>query len=192
MEIYTGYIVAEGESNPYSVWIPAKNGSPVFKSFKSFGSNASSFDSTDLSTLKSAAEKCYMINEPTAQSGYLYDENSGMATIEENNYNPDITTIRDVRGRTHSANRFSTPHDGEYVSSPHASPADNGLQTYLPSSAAGTQINTYTNAPSGHHSTLGIGTKVLVVYPDGKGVGYIIGQIPNVDETSTIIKDITG
>lgn len=44
----------------------------------------------------------------------------------------------------------------------------------------------------GKHVTLGMGTKVLVVYPDGRGTGYIIGQVPFPDETSKIIKDITG
>lgn len=191
MDIFTGYIVQEGETNPYSVWIPAKNGGAIFKNFKSFGSNTGKFKPLDLNTIQAGAEKCYMIIEPTAQGPYLYDMVSGINTIQEHNPSPDNTTIRDVNGMRTSANIFSTPHDGESVSSPHTSPAENGLQIYLPGSYEGTKYSSYTNAPSGHHTTLDIGTRVLVVYPDGKGVGYIIGQIPFADETSKIIKDIS-
>jgi hypothetical protein len=191
MDIFTGYIVQADETNPYSVWIPAKNGGAVFKNFKSFGSNVGSFNALDLNTIQSSAEKCYMIIEPTAQGTYLYDMISGISTVQEFNASPDNTTIRDVNGMQTSANTFTMPHDGESIFSPHTNPADNGLQIYLPGSSAGTCYSSYTNAPAGHHTTLDIGTKVLVVYPDGKGVGYIIGQIPFPDETSKIIKDIS-
>ncbi|MBQ7820507.1 MAG: hypothetical protein IJ341_12535 [Bacteroidales bacterium] len=192
MEIYVGYIVREGETNPYSVWIPTKNGGATFKNFKTFASNASSFNSLDLNTLQAGSEKCYMIMEPTAQNSYMYDTLSGLGTVQEHNYNPGLSSIRDVKSTVDMANEFFSPHDGEYVESAHANPAYNGLQIYLPSSSHGTEINSFTNAPGGHHTTLEPGTKVLVMYPDGRGVGYIVGQIPFPDETSKIIKDITG
>lgn len=192
MEIYTGYIVAEDETNPYSVWVPAKNNGGIFKRFKTFASNAGDFNGVDLSIVQSSAEKCYMIIEPTAQSPYLYDNMSGLATIEENNPSPDINTVKNVKNMSKPVNRYFTPHHGESDYTPHSNPAANGLQTYLPGSFSGTEINTFMNAPGGRHTTLGIGTKVLIVYPDGRGTGYIIGQIPFPDDTSKVLKDILG
>lgn len=191
MDIFTGYIVQSNETNPYSVWMPAKNGAVFFKSFKSLGNNAGPVNSIDLATVQAAAELCYMITEPTAQGGYLFDQESGVSTVEEYNPDPDMTTVRDIRRVQNITNTFSAAHDGECAASPHSYPAANGLQTYLPGSYLGTQINTYTNAPAGHHTTLDIGTRVLVVYPNGGGVGYIIGQIPFADETSKILKAIS-
>lgn len=190
MELYTGYIVKNDETNPYSVWIPAKNGGVLFKFFKCFGINTGTFNNIDFATIQAGAEKCYMIIEPTAQGPYLYDVSSGLATIEENNPSPDFNTVRDVKNMKNISNIYSAPCDNSYVSSPHSLPAVNGLQIFHPNSMAGTYINTYTNAPGGHHTTLDIGTKVLVAYPDGRGIGYIIGQIPYADETSKIIKNI--
>lgn len=189
MDIYTGYIVRSDETNPYSVWIPAKNSGGVFKIFKSFGMNASLFDPVDLAGLQAAAEKCYMITEPTAQGPYLYS-NDGMATVQEFNTSPSRETIKMVNGAETLANEYGPPASGSNFS-PHTSPAQNGLQVYLPGASDGTFLNSYTNAPGGHHTTLDIGTRVLVVYPDRKSVGYIIGQIPFLDETSKIIKDIS-
>ena len=147
MEIYTGYIVAEDETNPYSVWIPAKNNGGIFKRFKTFASNASDFTAVDLGILQSSAEKCYMIIETTAQSPYLYDSASGLGTMEENNPSPDINTLRNVKTMLNPANRYYSPHHGEHDQTPHSNPAVNGLQTYLPGSMVGTEINTYMNAP---------------------------------------------
>ena len=189
MELYTGYIVQEGETNPYSVWIPAKNGAFTLKHFKTFGSNASNFSVIDMNACQVAAEKCFIVIEPTAQSNYWYDTDSGYATVEENNPNPSRDTIPRVKESNKSINHYSAPHEGESVTSVHSAPAVNGLQTFLPGGPQGTIVNTYANKPGGRHTTLGIGTKVLVAFPDGGGIGYIIGQIPGKDETSTVIRN---
>lgn len=189
MELYTGYIVQQGETNPYSVWIPAKNGGITFKRFSTFASNASDFSVIDLAQCQAAAEECYIVIEPTAQGDYLYDSASGYATVEENNPNPSRDTISSVEGGQAPVKRFFAPHEGETVHCMHSNPAANGLQTFLPSTSMGTLINTYADMPGGKHTTLDIGTKVLVAYPDGRGIGYIIGQIPGKDKTSLIIKN---
>ena len=189
MDIYTGYIVRSNETNPYSVWIPAKNSGGIFKIFKSFGMNTSLFEPLDLVSLQNASEQCYMITEPTAQGPYLYS-GDGLATVQEFNPSPNKETIKNVTGQKAVSNRYYSPGNGS-IFSPHTLPAQNGLQIYLPGSVDGTTINSYVNAPGGHHTTLDIGTRVLVVYPDRKSVGYIIGQIPFLDETSKIIKDIS-
>lgn len=189
MELYTGYIVQKDETNPYSVWIPAKNGGITFKHFTTFGSNASNFSVIDLAQCQAAAEKCYIVIEPTAQGDYWYDTDSGYATVEENNPNPSRNTIPNVKDSNNTPNRYSAPHEGETVISAHSSPAINGLQTFLPNTSTGTIINTYANMAGGRHTTLDIGTKVLVAFPDNRGIGYIIGQIPGIDSTSSVIRN---
>lgn len=44
--------------------------------------------------------------------------------------------------------------------------------------------------PGGNYCTLGIGTKVLVIFPDNTSYGYIIRQIPYDEEMSTVIKNL--
>jgi hypothetical protein len=87
--------------------------------------------------------------------------------------------------------RYSTSGDGEMLQSPHTRPAANWLQTYHPNQVEGTEVNTFSNGPKGNFSTLPIGTKVMISYPDDKGIGYIIRQIPYDDEMSKVIKKIT-
>lgn len=114
----------------------------------------------------------------------------GYATKEDNIAYLDESTAKDVKDKSVVENYYSSPNDGRFVSSPHGYPAYNFLQVFYPMPEDGTQLNTYTNAPGGNYSTLGIGTKVLVVYPDFKGIGYIIRQIPYDDEMSKIIKNL--
>lgn len=189
MELYTGYIVQKDETNPYSVWIPAKNGGITFKHFTNFGANASEFSVIDLTQCQAAAEKCYIVIEPTAQGDYWYDTDSGYATVEENNPNPSRDTIPNIKDTKEIGNRYSAPNEGDTVFSVHSSPAVHGLQTFLPSTSSGTTINTYANMPGGRHTTLDIGTRVLVAFPDNRSIGYIIGQIPGADKTASVIRN---
>lgn len=51
----------------------------------------------------------------------------------------------------------------------------------------GTKVNYYINSAGGNFVTLSQGTKVLVIFPEGSGIGYIIRQIPDEDEISRLI-----
>lgn len=191
MKIFTGYIVGKNETNPVSVWIPAKHGFSVLKSNKGFGSNANNLTLADLSYARMRAEKCYFTSEFSSQGPYIFDDSNGFATKEDNIAYLDETTVKDVRGKKFVENKYSSPHEGKPVLSPHAYPAANFLQTFYPMPEGGTFINTFMNAPGGNYATLGIGTRVMVVYPDDMNIGYIIRQIPYEDEMSKIIKNLT-
>lgn len=190
MKIYTGYIVGKNETNPVSVWIPAKHGFSALKPNKGFGSNAGNLDLLDLSYARMRAEKCYYSTELSSQGPYIFDDSNGFATKEDNIAFLDETTVKDVRENSTSVNRYFIPGEGTLVQTPHANPAVNFLQTFYPMPAEGTIVRTYMNAPGGNYATLGIGTKVLIVYPDSKNIGYIIRQIPYDDEMSKVIKNL--
>jgi hypothetical protein len=186
MNIYTGYIVRQNEKNPYSVWIPAKNHGGPMKRFKTFGTNTQDIAMTDILDMQSAAEKCYVISPLNSQGDYIYDEITGFATVEEHNPNPDNNDIANLRYKK-ASNRYSAPGDGEVTLSAHSYPAANILQTFLFDSTMGTPLNSYNNYPGGRYTTLPMGMRVLIVYPDNGGTGYIVGQIPSPDNISTAL-----
>ena len=190
MKTYIGYIVGKNETNPVSVWIPSKHGFSPLKPNRGFGSNADNLTLTDLSYARMRAEKCYFTTELSSQGPYIFDDSNGFATKEDNIAYLDETTAKDVRGKKFVDNKFSNPNEGSSTGSPHSFPAVNFLQTFYAGPQDGTHINTFMNAPGGNYATLGIGTKVLIIYPDGKNIGYIIRQIPYEDEMSKVIKNL--
>lgn len=192
MKSYIGYIVGKEETNPVSVWIPSKSGYCTYGSSKGFGSNAGNLSLVDLAFIRMNAEKCYLSTEMSSQGPYLYDDANGYATKEDNIAVLDDNTVKNVKDKQIVANKYSSPGDGEFIHSPHSNPASNWLQTYYPQTVEGAEINTYSNAPGGNYCTMSIGTKVLVSYPDDKGIGFIIRQIPYDDEMSKVIKDLSG
>lgn len=192
MKSYIGYVVGKEETNPISVWIPAKSGYFSFGSSRGFGSNAGNMSLLDLAYMRMNCDKCYLSTEMSSQGPYLYDDANGFSTKEDNIAFLDIDTVKNVKEKSRVANKYSSPGDGEFIKSPHSSPAENWLQTYYPQQVDGAEINTFSNAPGGNYCTMTIGTKVLVNFPDDKGVGYIIRQIPYDDEMSKVIKDLTG
>lgn len=170
MKSYIGYVVGKEETNPISVWIPAKSGYIKFGFTKGFGSNTGNLTLSDLATMRMNSEKCYMASELCANGPYNYDDSNGYSTIEENIPYLDETTAKDVKNEKFIENRFSSPGDREFIKSPHSYPAVNYLQTYYPQDEAGAEINIFANCPGGSYNTLSIGTKVLVVFPDERGI----------------------
>jgi hypothetical protein len=193
MKSYIGYVVGKEETNPISVWIPAKGGYGKYGANRGFGSNAGNMTLLDLAFMRTNAEKCYLSSEMNAGGSYNFDDSNGFVTLEDNISGIDETTVKDVKNMDSSkvAVRHSAPGDGEFLQSPHTRPAANWLQTYYPQQVEGAEINVYSNAPKGTFTTLPIGTKVMVSYPDEKGIGYIIRQIPYDDEMSKVIKNVT-
>lgn len=192
MKSYIGYIVGKEETNPVTVWIPSKSGYFSFGSTKGFGSNAGNLSLVDLAFMRQNAEKCYISTEMSSQGPYLYDDANGFSTKEDNIAVLDETTVKNVKDKAVVPNKYSSPGDGEFIQSPHSRPAENWLQTYYPQQVEGAEINTFSNAPGGNYCTMSIGTKVMVSYPDDKGIGFIIRQIPYDDEMSKVIKDLSG
>lgn len=190
MRIYTGYIIRKNETNPVSVWIPSKHGFSKMKPHKGFGSNADNLTLVDLEHARQRAEKCYFSTELTSQGPYIFDDSNGFATKEDNIAYIDATTAKEIIPGKSAENKFTRPGEGSTVSSPHGYPAINFLQTFYAMPQGGTTVNTFMNAPGGNYATLGIGTKVLVVYPDDMNIGYIIRQIPYDDEMSKVIKNL--
>lgn len=184
---YIGYVVGKNETNPYSVWIPGKNGFTSMGVSRGLGSNTGNKTLMDLSDMILASEKCYFTSEMTSQPPYLYDSSNGFATREDNIAVLDETTAKNVKTKTIAPNRYSMPGAYEEIYSPHANPASNFLQTFYAMPQEGSQINYYLNSAGGNFVTLSQGTKVLVIFPDGRGIGYILRQIPDEDEISRLI-----
>lgn len=184
---YIGYIVSKDKTNPYSVWIPAKNGVTVTGSKKGFGDNTGNMTLSDIYNMRLAAEDCYYTSEMSSQPPYLYDSSNGYATREEHIPVLDRSTAKNVKDKIFSPNRYSMPGVNEDVLSPHGNPAINFLQTFYSMPQDGTRFNYYMNSAGGNFVTLAEGTKVLVIFPEGKGIGYIIRVIPELDEISRYI-----
>lgn len=187
---YIGYVVGKEETNPISVWIPAKHGFANMGSKKGFGSNAGNMSLIDLADARIRSEKCYITSEMSSQGPYIYDDTNGYSTKEDNIAFLDQNTAKNVKDKSFAPNKYSAPSDGDFIKSPHGSPAANFLQIFYPQPIDGTQINLYSNSPGGNFSLLSIGTKVMVEFPDGKGVGYITRQIPGDDDMSRLLKTI--
>lgn len=184
---YIGYIIGKDKTNPYSVWIPAKNGVTVTGSKRGFGSNTGNMTLLDIGNMRLAAEECYYTSEMSSQPPYLYDSANGFATREEHIAILDETTAKNVKNKTFSENMYNMPGNGVEILTPHGRPASNFLQTFYAMPQDGTHINYYMNSAGGNFVTLSEGTKVLVIFPEGKGIGYIIRVIPDADEISRYI-----
>ena len=190
MATYIGYIVGKNETNPFSVFIPARSGIQSFQMSDGFGKNAGKWDETILAKMRAAADKCYWTSEPSSTSGNYFDDVNGYTTVEENQFHLDSTNAKDLANSNFARNTTSSPVDNAYIRSPFFSPAANLCRNYVPSSVYGMGLNSFTNVPSGTNTTMRIGTKVLVEFPDNGGVGYILKQLPNKDEFSAAIIDI--
>jgi hypothetical protein len=190
MATYIGYVVGKNETNPFSVFIPARSGIQSFVASDGFGKNAGKWDEGVLAKMRAAADKCYWTSEPTSTSGNYYDDLNGYTTVEENQFHLDSTNAKDITKGDFVRNSTSSPVDTVYVRSPFFYPASNLCRNYVPSSVYGMRLNSFINVPSGTNTTMRIGTKVLVEFPDNSGVGYIIRQLPGKDEFSAAIVDL--
>lgn len=190
MATYIGYVVGKNESNPFSVFIPARSGMASFNMSDGFGTNAGKWGLDVLSKMLAASEKCYLASEPDSSVGDYFDTVNGYTTVEENQGALNSDTAKDVTGDNIARNTTSSPLDNYYVRSPFFSPAGNLTRGYIPSSIYGMKMESFTNAPGGSYSTLRTGSKVLVEFPDGSGVGYIVKQLPGNDKFSQSIKSL--
>lgn len=190
MATYIGYVVGRNETNPFSIFIPARSGISSFKSSKGFGTNAGNWGLDELGIMIGAAEKCYLSSELSSNCGNFFDDANGYATVEENQFHLDGTTAKDVRGDKLATNSTSEPLESGSISSPFFYPSVNLVRSYWPSSINGNFMNSFTNVPGGKYTTLRVGSKVLVDFPDGSGVGYIIRQLPDSDQYSQAIKKL--
>lgn len=188
--IEVGYVVGKEETNPISVWFPSKGGFNKLGITRGFGSNTGNMSLLDLANMRMNAEKCYLTTELSAQGPYIYDDTNGLATKEDNTPYLNFENAKNVKNSPTSLNKYSSPGDNTYLQSPHTNPAANWLETYYPQQVGGAETVNYDNAPGGNYCTLGIGTKVLVIFPDNTSYGYIIRQIPYDGEMSAVIKNL--
>jgi hypothetical protein len=190
MRAEIGYVVGKDETNPITVWFPGKGGYNKTGSNRGFGSNTGNMNLTDLSMIRMNSEKCYITTPLSAQSPYLFDDRNGFATREDNAPFISYENVKNVGKNKDGTNRYSSPGDSSYFQIPHANPASNFLETYYPQQIGGVEMNNYDNAPGGSYCTLGIGTRVLVIFTDNSVYGFIIAQVPYEDEMSQVIKNL--
>lgn len=188
--IEVGYVVGKEEVNPISVWFPSKGGYNKLGISRGFGSNTGNMNLLDLAMMRENSEKCYLTTELTAYGPYIFDDTNGLATKEENAPYLNLQNAKNVKNSKTSINIYSSPGDNTFLKSPHTNPAANWLETYYPQQIGGAEMINYDNAPGGNYSTLSIGTKVLVIFPDNTSYGYIIRQIPYDEEMSYVIKNL--
>lgn len=181
MATYIGYVV-KGDSNPCKVFIPALSGMPSFQMAKCFGTNAGGWDVSIYGKMLQGAHECYMSSECAPTASNYFDTGNGYTTIEENQKYLNSKTAKVVTGDNIARNTAFSPNDYYYVQSPYFYPAANNLRTYIPSSVNGMKMSSYTNIPGGTFTTMRVGSKVLVDFPDGSGIGYIVKQLPDADD----------
>lgn len=191
MSTYVGYIVKEGENNPFSVFIPALGGIPSlnFQSADGFGTNMGKWGPDVIARMQAGAVKCYQASELSASNTYDFDPESGLATVEANLGELNEKTAKSVTGNKVAALGTSCPIMEEEFSMPNDWPADNCVRNYRFSSQDGTRFPALLNAPSGSYTSLSVSTRVLVDYPGNGSIGYIIAQLPGADALSTLIKN---
>jgi hypothetical protein len=192
MATYLGYIVGKNETNPISVFIPARSGIQSFKMSEGFGTNAGKWDLSVLSKMIAAADKCYMSAGLSPNNGNYFDEVNGYTTLEDNQRHLNANNAKDVTDGKTARNTTSGPTDNFYLQSPFFSPAANLCRNYVPSSVYGMNMNSFTNLPGGTYSTLRIGSRVMVEFPDNGGTGYITSQLPGSDDFSAAITNLLG
>lgn len=190
MATYIGYVVGSNENNPFSVFIPARSGMASFDMSDGFGTNAGKWGLDVFAKMRAASEKCYLTTEPDGNVGDHFDTVNGYTTVEENQMRLNANSAKDVTGDNQARNTTSSPMDDYYIRSPFFSPAANLTRGYIPSSVYGMKMESFTNAPGGTFTTLRAGSKVLVEFPDGSGVGYIVKQLPSSDKFSQAIRSL--
>jgi hypothetical protein len=191
MPSYIGYIVKEGETNPFSVFIPALcgMGTPFFNTSDGFGSNMGKWDINTLHQMQGSAIKCYQTSSLSAANTYDFDTSNGYATVERNLGELTGETAKDVSTGKVAPLATSCPSKDEPFDLPNDNPAFNCVRNYRFSSALGTQFPSLLNAPEGNYTSLSPSTRVLVDYPGNGNIGYIIAQLPGADTLSTMIKN---
>lgn len=191
MSTYVGYIVSEAKCNPFDVFIPALNGfySTVLRSADGFGSNMGKWNSLDLADMKAAAVPCYLSSELSPTSDYYYNQEYDLATAED--YLGEITPEKAISYEPGKKAKpaASSPISEEPFYTKNQYPAANYTRTYRPTFAEGGRLPSLLNVPGGTYTTLGIGTRVLVNYPSGGSIGYIIACLPGPDSFSKFIAD---
>lgn len=190
MSTYLGYIVRKNETNPFSVFIPARSGIQSFQMSDGFGKNAGKWDVDVLAKMVAACDKCYLASCAAPNVGNYFDDINGYTTLEDNQRHLNATNSKDVTGDNLARNTTSSPIDDFYLQSPFFSPAANLCRNYIPSSVYGMKFNSFTNIPSGTFTTMRIGSRVLVNFPDNGGVGYIISQLPGSDDFGAAIANL--
>lgn len=191
MSTYIGYIVSDTDCNPFKVFIPALNGffSDGFGTADGFGANADKWSTLTLERMKKGAINCYQTSNLSGTGDYDFDPVSGCVTLEENIGEISVESTVDITSGKKAALRSSCPvDDGPFYMQGEA-PAANFAVNYRPAPGEKTYFPTYMNAPGGDYTTLSIGTRVLVDYPSGTAIGYIISQIPGSDSFSNFLLD---
>lgn len=190
MATYLGYIVKKDERNPFSVFIPARSGIQSFKMSNGFGTNAGKWDLSVLTKMIAGCDKCYLTSSLSSNAGYYFDDINGYTTLEDNQRHLDATNAKDVTDGKTARNTTSSPITDYFLQSPFFSPVSNLCRVYVPSSVYGMEMNPFTNVPGGTFTTLRIGSRVLVEFPDNGGIGYIIAHVPGSDEYSAAIVNL--
>lgn len=191
MSTYIGYIVRNGDTNPFKVFIPALSGmaSPIFKTSDGFGVNAGKWGADVLARMEAGAVDCYQASALTAKNSYDLDPKSGLATVENNLGEINEETATTVEYGRKAALKTSCPVDDGPLRMAADQPAANFVRNYRPSSADSTFLPSLMNMPGGTYTSLSAGTRVLVNYPGGGAIGYIVSQLPGADALSSFIKD---
>lgn len=191
MATYVGYIVSDTDCNPFKVFIPALNGffSYGMRSADGFGSNANKWDTVDLQRMQQSATLCYQTSELSSGSDYDFNSDNGYVTVEENLGELNDDTATDVTYNAKASIKTSCPVDDGPFYTGNESPAANYMVNYRPSPGEKTYFPSYMNSPGGSFTTMSIGTRVLVNYPGGGSIGYIISQIPGPDTFSQTLVD---
>lgn len=147
MSTYIGYVVGKNETNPFSIFIPARSGIAAFSGSKGFGTNGGNWGIDELGKMIGAAEKCYLTSELASNCGNYFDDANGYATVEDNQFHLDGTTAKIVTGDNEARNTTSEPLENCYIDSPFFSPANNLVRSYWPSSCNGNKLNSFVNRP---------------------------------------------
>ena len=191
MPTYVGYIVNEGETNPFNVFIPALSGmgTPYFDASDGFGSNMGKWNSTVLAYMKNGTYKCYQASELTSSNTYDFDPSSGLATVERNLGELTTENAKDVSDGKIALLSSSCPSADESFSMPNDNPAFNCVRNYRFSNTSGTSLPALLNTPEVSYTSLAPSTRVLVNYPGNGNIGYIIAQLPGADTLSMMIKN---
>ena len=193
MSSYVGYIVRNGDTNPFKVYIPALSGGTAgtFKTADGFGTNAGKWGADVLAMMEAGAVDCYQTSALRAKNTYDFNPQNGLATVENNLGELNEQTATTVEAGRKAALKTSRPVDDGPLRMGCDMPAANFSRVYRPSSADSTFLPSMLNMPGGSYTSLSAGTRVLVNYPGGGAIGYIISQLPGTDAFSEFIKDPT-
>lgn len=187
--IYTGYVVqSEAPYNPVKVWVPKRNQSYFFGSFRFFGENTGgNIGLEQYYDMISQAEDFYITSELTSGSNGVFDTFTGRGTGQDNV--SDFTKIQDLT-ESKAENVTTTPSQSTRKQWHSAKGADSLVQTSRLSSLQGSTIDAHKNQPKGNFANLTVGTRVLVAYADDGTLGVILRQFPDTDSVGQVLYDL--